>query len=125
MLLEDVAMADVAILKITGNTPSYIKGSKARLTLGMEVLAAGYPLQGMLGSTIKITDGIVSSDSLSRGVFQHSAPTQPEQWWTISKQTRRGNRNCHLRIETVGRLQSANVNFAVPTQIIRQRLNRG
>ena len=42
VLLED-ATADVAILKITGNTPSYIKGSKARLTLGMEVLAAGHP----------------------------------------------------------------------------------
>ena len=124
VVLEDAA-ADVAILKINGHTPAYIKGSKADLTLGMEVLAAGFPLQGMLGSAIKITDGIVSSDSISQGMFQHSAPTQP------------GNSGGPLISRTgevVGIVTAVlkpgtnynpqNVNFAVPTRVIQQRLNR-
>jgi len=124
VLLEDAA-ADVAILKINGNTPAYIKGSKADLTLGMEVLAAGFPLQDMLGSAIKITDGIISSDSVSHGMFQHSAPTQP------------GNSGGPLISRTgevVGIVTAVlnpgadynpqNVNFAVPTRVIQERLNR-
>jgi S1-C subfamily serine protease len=124
VLLEDAA-ADVAILKINGNTPAYIKGSEADLTLGMEVLAAGFPLQDMLGSAIKITDGIISSDSVSHGMFQHSAPTQP------------GNSGGPLISRTgevVGIVTAVlnpgadynpqNVNFAVPTRVIQERLNR-
>lgn len=123
VLLED-KKADVSVLKINGDTPAYIKGSSAKLRLGAQVLAAGFPLQEMLGSTIKITDGIISSDLVSQGMFQHSAPTQPGN---------SGGPLINRSGEVVGIVTAVllpgegynpqNVNFAVPVSVIQQTLN--
>lgn len=124
ILLED-AKADVAILKVDGDTPAYIKGSRASLTLGLEVLAAGFPLQEMLGSAIKITDGIISSDAVNDGMFQHSAPTQPgNSGGPLINRTGEVVGIVTAVLKPVDGYTPQNVNFAVPASVIRERLNR-
>ncbi len=61
-----------------GNIPYMIKGTTARV--GESVFALGYPLKQLMGTEIKLTNGIISSNSGYKGdisTYQISVPLQP------------------------------------------------
>lgn len=68
---------DLALLRIN-SPPSGLKGLPISINdgLGDEIVTAGYPLKGVLGSDIKVTEGIISSTSYlgSSNMYQISAP---------------------------------------------------
>lgn len=72
---------DLAILKINKQTPSLPYGFKPYGTqVGESVFAMGYPLIGLQGTEIKVTDGIISSKTGFQNdptKYQISAPIQP------------------------------------------------
>ena len=79
----------------------------------------------MLGSAIKITDGIISSDAVSDGMFQHSAPTQPgNSGGPLINRTGEVVGIVTAVLKPVDGYTPQNVNFAVPASVIRERLNR-
>jgi S1-C subfamily serine protease len=76
---------DLAILKITDTSfkafkdiPYLIKSKGS--TVGQQIYVLGYPLRASMGDEIKLTDGIISSNSGFQGditSYQISAPVQP------------------------------------------------
>jgi S1-C subfamily serine protease len=71
---------DLAIIKINFQSSSYFKIANFESTnLGDKVFVLGYPLSAILGSDIRVTDGIVSAKSGAKSdptYFQISAPIQ-------------------------------------------------
>lgn len=69
---------DLALLRIPGNVPSQLESFSISINdgLGDPIVAAGYPLQSVLGSDIKVTEGVISSTSYlgSSNMYQISAP---------------------------------------------------
>ena len=69
---------DLALLRISGNVPAGLKALAISINdaLGDAIVTAGYPLQDVLGSDIKVTEGIISSTSYlgSSNMYQISAP---------------------------------------------------
>lgn len=83
IVLSD-ANNDIAILKLKGsfNNIPEIKYpfQYSRVAVGTEVYVLGYPLLATMGDEIKLTSGIVSSNSGYQGditTYQISAPVQP------------------------------------------------
>lgn len=73
---------DLAILKINKYNPGkfFSIGKFNNQNLGDKIFVLGYPLSNILGSEIRITDGIISSKSgieSDQTYFQISAPIQP------------------------------------------------
>ena len=72
---------DLALLKINYKNSYHFKISNFNNSnLGDKILVLGYPLSDILGSDIRVTDGIISSRSgiaSDQSYFQHSAPIQP------------------------------------------------
>lgn len=68
---------DLALLRIN-KTPVGLKSLPISINdgLGDEIVTAGYPLKGVLGNDIKVTEGIISSTSYlgSSNMYQISAP---------------------------------------------------
>lgn len=78
IIARDVT-ADLALLKVDQDMPAFAS-LRETVLLGEEVMVAGFPLTGMLGTDLVVTNGIVNSLSpLSKipGVLQISAPVQP------------------------------------------------
>lgn len=72
---------DLAVIKINYSSPCHFKlANFSQASLGDKVYVLGFPLSHLLGSDIRLTDGIISAKS---GVnsdqvhFQLSAPVQP------------------------------------------------
>ena len=80
ILWEDVD-TDLAILRINYRNPSYFRLLNFdSVELGDEVFVLGFPLSQILGSDIRLTNGIVSARSginADQTYFQISAPIQP------------------------------------------------
>jgi V8-like Glu-specific endopeptidase len=72
---------DLAILKINYRNPAHFKITNFNTAnLGDKVFVLGFPLSSLLGSDIRLTDGIVSAKSgmnSDQTYFQLSAPVQP------------------------------------------------
>ncbi|MCB9310386.1 MAG: serine protease [Lewinellaceae bacterium] len=74
---------DVCVLKITESIPniSYLSlGNSDNIQLGQKLYVFGYPYESTLGSSIKVTDGILSSKlgfQDNSNYFQMSAPVNP------------------------------------------------
>ena len=72
---------DLAILKINYRNPYHFKIANFNTSsLGDKVYVLGFPLSDILGSDIRLTDGIVSAKSginSDQNYFQLSAPIQP------------------------------------------------
>ena len=76
---------DIAYLELNNNIPLGIASLPYKLKLtptdvGSSVFVLGYPLQNTMGDEIKLTTGVISSNSGYRGdttLFQISAPIQP------------------------------------------------
>ena len=64
------AIADLAIVRIDSNDRfhSIAVGDPARVRVGDEVLALGFPLAGKIGSSLTVTRGIISSTRTANGV---------------------------------------------------------
>lgn len=78
VLARDVT-TDLAVLKTEKDLPAFAILREAAL-LGEDVMVAGYPLTGVLGTDMVVTGGMVNSlSALSKvpGVLQISAPVQP------------------------------------------------
>ncbi len=58
--------ADVAVIKINGVTPAYQQFVRSKAGLGEKIYVGGYPLTDILGSDLKITDGLISGISSKR-----------------------------------------------------------
>jgi S1-C subfamily serine protease len=73
--------ADIAILKIDYRNSYYFRIADFNTAnLGDKVYVLGFPLSNILGSDIRLTDGIVSAKSgmnSDKTYFQISAPVQP------------------------------------------------
>jgi S1-C subfamily serine protease len=72
---------DLALIKVTGlkGTPAYLRASST-ISQGETVVAAGFPLSGILAEDLNVTQGIVSALAGLRGdrrFFQITAPVQP------------------------------------------------
>jgi len=80
ILTKDIK-TDLAVLKINYKNPYHFKISNFNLVnLGDKVYVLGFPLSDILGSDIRLTDGIVSAKSginSDQMYFQISAPIQP------------------------------------------------
>jgi hypothetical protein len=72
---------DLAALKIDYKNPLHLKiGGITEKNLGDRIYVFGFPLSDILGSTIRVTDGIISAIDLTpqnKQYFQFSAPIQP------------------------------------------------
>ena len=71
---------DIAILKSNIKTKNFLKINKNGAKLGESIIAVGYPLSGIVGDSVKITKGIVSSLSgidNNTGQIQIDAALQP------------------------------------------------
>ena len=72
---------DLALLKITYRNPYHFRISNFNNTkLGDKIFVLGFPFSDLLGSSIRLTDGIVSAQSginADQRYFQISAPVQP------------------------------------------------
>lgn len=74
------AAADLALLEVPGLTEVKPPMLRRQALVGEPVIAAGFPLSGLLGADIVITDGLVNSLSGMRGDasrLQVSTPVQP------------------------------------------------
>jgi S1-C subfamily serine protease len=58
--------ADVAVVKVAGITPAYLRFVNKKTDLGEKIYVGGYPLIDRLGADLKITDGLVSGISAKR-----------------------------------------------------------
>jgi hypothetical protein len=80
ILTKDIK-TDLAVLKINYKNPHHFKISNFNpVSLGDKVYVLGFPLSDILGSDIRLTDGIVSAKSginSNQLYFQISAPIQP------------------------------------------------
>ena len=69
---------DLALLRILDAVPSGLKSLPISINdqIGDRIVTAGYPLKGVMGSDIKVTEGIISSTSYlgSSNMYQISAP---------------------------------------------------
>ena len=69
---------DLALLRFTGNWSARLVSLPISMNdkLGDPIVTAGYPLQNVLGSDIKVTEGVISSTSYlgSSNMYQISAP---------------------------------------------------
>jgi len=80
-VLSKDARMDLALLKIDYQNPKHFRIAPFdQVDLGERIFVLGYPFSTVLGSDIKLTDGIISSrsgirDDLTR--FQMSVPIQP------------------------------------------------
>lgn len=78
------AINDLAVLKIKTNlitfaTPPYSIISSKNIKQGQNIYALGYPIERLMGKELKVTDGIINSNSGYQGSisqFQFSAPVQ-------------------------------------------------
>ena len=81
VVLEQSQSTDLALLKISGETPSFLPLASMRsLEVGQEVFTVGFPVTSILGSDAKFTEGSVSAVSGIKGdasYFQMSVPIQP------------------------------------------------
>ena len=72
---------DLAIIKINYRTPYHFNIAEFKnVELGDKVYVLGFPLSELLGSDIRLTDGIISAKSginTDQRYFQISAPVQP------------------------------------------------
>ena len=72
---------DLALLKITHKNPYHFRVANfSNVELGDKVYVLGFPFSDLLGSDIRLTDGIVSAKSginADQRYFQISAPVQP------------------------------------------------
>ena len=81
VLVSQDSRNDIAILKIPGNfeVSASFRGGRG-IRPGDEIIALGYPLQGLLSDDLKITQGIVNAlaglENDTR-MMQISAPVQP------------------------------------------------
>jgi len=76
------AESDVALIKIEsrGNAYARILPNDANLRLGSRVLTLGYPLNGIISSSVNLTSGNISALSgppQSKNLIQITAPIQP------------------------------------------------
>jgi len=80
-LISDDRTSDIAILEIPHTEHEFLAlAPESSLYLGATVLALGYPATDLLGSEVKVTDGVVSALSGPNGhvdLLQTSAPIQP------------------------------------------------
>ncbi|GHT98998.1 hypothetical protein FACS1894142_6060 [Spirochaetia bacterium] len=80
-ILAKDSNTDLAILKINYKSSYYFKVSNFnRTNLGDKVYVLGFPLSNLLGSDIRITDGVISAKTgfnSEQLYFQLSAPIQP------------------------------------------------
>ena len=68
---------DLALLKLNASISAEpLSLSMAAVQLGEEVIAVGYPLEGILGG-LNVTNGIVSGVSNTSPQLQFTAPVQP------------------------------------------------
>lgn len=72
---------DLALLKISGNTPNYLPLAPLRSTrVGQQVFTIGFPAVSLLGKEPKFTEGTISALSGPHGIasiLQISVPVQP------------------------------------------------
>jgi V8-like Glu-specific endopeptidase len=80
-ILQKDSDTDLALLKINYRNARHFKIANFNaVNLGDKIYVLGFPLSTILGSDIRLTDGIVSSKSginADQTYFQHSAPIQP------------------------------------------------
>jgi hypothetical protein len=80
-ILKKDSNSDIAVIKIDyRNTHHFKLADFNRVNLGDAIWVLGFPLSEILGSDIRLTDGVVSAKSglnSDRIYFQHSAPIQP------------------------------------------------
>jgi len=71
---------DIALLKIEGNFKTELNIIREIKDVGEDVFVLGYPMISIMGSEIKLTNGIISSQSgylNNKSYYQISAPIQP------------------------------------------------
>jgi S1-C subfamily serine protease len=80
-VLTKNSKTDLAVLKINYRNPFHFKVTDFNIVnLGDKVFVLGFPLSDLLGSDVRLTDGIVSAKSgvnSDQTYFQLSAPIQP------------------------------------------------
>ncbi len=85
LILQD-EKNDLAILKVEPENPDYFSAipytllSESKPMVGENIFVLGYPLRATMGDEIKLTNGIISSNSGFQGditSYQISAPIQP------------------------------------------------
>lgn len=108
---------DIALLKIEGNFNINFNVIKELKEVGEDIFVLGYPLISIMGTEIKLTSGIVNSQSgylNNKSYYQISAPIQP------------GNSGCPLfdsngnivGLVTSGITYGENVGYALKSSII-------
>lgn len=122
---------DLAILQTNVTPKSYLNLSNETLNLSQKILVYGFPLSGILGANISVTDGIISSLSGIREDYSN---------FTISAPIQAGNsggpvvnekneavgvvvaslNNSYLK-EVLG-TESQNVNFGIRSSIVKNML---
>jgi len=124
---------DLAILKIDYKNPKYFRiANFAATSLGDKVYVLGFPLSDLLGSDIRLTDGIVSAKSginSDQTYFQLSAPIQPgNSGGPILNSNMEVIGVAALKLNDMATLASKgiipqNINFGIKSEYIKQQMS--
>jgi len=77
-IVEQNINLDLAVLRINNKSPNYAKFGNVRS--GANIIQLGFPLTGLLGDEMRVTNGSISALSGIKGdknLLQHSAPSHP------------------------------------------------
>lgn len=77
---NDLALLTIKDSKFSEREPAPFSLARSNIDVGSSIFTMGYPLASVLGDELKVTDGIISSNSGYEGditTYQISAPLQP------------------------------------------------
>lgn len=117
-LLVNDEKLDIAVLKIAETVPHYFDIEPSiNSSAGQHITVLGYPLPDVLGDSVKITDGIISSSNVPGVIpsLQFSAPIQPGN--SGGPAINDSFKIVGVAYSTLG-MASQNVNFAIKTDVI-------